>query len=56
MNIITVIRNVPKVNMIGSKHEVSEVIGVPEAGLVFQDKDILVIFGSNNDIQKLIEE
>lgn len=56
VNIITVIRNVPKVNMIGSRHEVSEVIGVPEANLVFREKDILVVFGGNDDIQKLMEE
>ncbi len=56
VNIITIIRSVPKVNMIGTRHEVSEVIGVPEADTVFQEKDILVIFGSNDDIQKLVEE
>ncbi|MFM9951326.1 MAG: potassium channel family protein [Saprospiraceae bacterium] len=56
VNIITVIRNISKVNMIGAKHEVSEVIGVPEADMVFKEKDILVIFGANDDIQKLVED
>ncbi|NUO03355.1 MAG: TrkA family potassium uptake protein [Saprospiraceae bacterium] len=56
VNIITIIRKAPKVNMIGTKHEVSEVVGVPEAHMVFQEKDILVVFGSNADIQKLAEE
>ncbi len=56
VNIITIIRKVPKINMIGAKYEVIEVIGVPEADLVFLEKDILVIFGANKDVQKLAEE
>jgi len=56
VNIVTIIRVSTKLNMIGTKHEVSEVIGVPEADTVFLEHDILVIFGSKGDIEKLVEE
>jgi trk system potassium uptake protein len=50
LNVITIIRNREKTNLIGKKFIIKESIGVPFGTTVLRDNDILVVFGKTKDI------
>ncbi len=55
LNIITIIRKKRNNNILGRKIEKSEVVGIPTPDEVFQNGDILVVFGKDEDIKKYLK-
>lgn len=55
LNIITIIRKKRQNNILGRKIEKREVVGIPTPDKVFQNGDILVVFGKDDDIKKYLE-
>lgn len=55
LNIITILRKKQYTNLIGRKAEKQEVIGMPKPDTVFKEKDILVVFGKNSNIDKYLK-
>lgn len=55
LNIITILRKREYTNLIGRKAEKQEVIGMPKPDTVFKEKDILVVFGKNSEIEKYLK-
>ncbi|PKP14762.1 MAG: potassium transporter TrkA, partial [Bacteroidetes bacterium HGW-Bacteroidetes-23] len=55
LNIITVMRKKEKTNLFGNKIVSSEVIGLPTSATVINPDDVLVVFGLNKDISKLLD-
>ncbi len=53
LNVVTIIRREQKTNIIGVSREVKNVLGVINAETVIEKGDVLVVFGSKKDIQKL---
>jgi trk system potassium uptake protein TrkA len=53
LNVITIIRKMQKTNMIGVNREKREVLGVINAETRIERGDVLVVFGSKKDVQKL---
>ncbi|MHA7942545.1 potassium channel family protein [Formosa sp. 3Alg 14/1] len=53
LNIVTILRKKEKVNIIGNKTVIKEVIGIPGADTIIQENDILVVFGLDDDISKI---
>ncbi|HYG41248.1 MAG TPA: TrkA family potassium uptake protein [Cytophagales bacterium] len=56
INILTILRNKERINIIGNKHTESEVIGVVGPNTTFNEGDIVVLFGKMKDINRFIEE
>ena len=56
LNIVTILRKKERINVIGNKTVSREVIGLPIAETIIQDHDILVVFGSNEDISKICDK
>ncbi|CDF81138.1 potassium uptake protein, integral membrane comp onent, KtrA [Formosa agariphila KMM 3901] len=56
LNIVTILRKKEKTNLIGNTTVIKEVIGIPSAETVIQDNDILVVFGSDDDISKICDK
>ena len=56
LNIVTILRKKERINVIGNKTVSKEVIGLPIAETIIQDHDILVVFGSNEDISKICDK
>ena len=56
LNIVTILRKKEKKNLIGNTTVIKEVIGIPTAETVIQDHDILVVFGSDDDISKICDK
>ncbi len=54
--VLTTIKQTIEKNMIGVPRKVSNVQGVITAKTVFEKDDIMVLYGKDNDIQKLLEE
>mgnify|MGYP000851223359 FL=1 len=52
--ILTIIQNKEKQNLLGMPHNIPYVQGIPDPETKFQKDDILVIYGSNKDIQNFI--
>lgn len=52
LNLITIIRNIEKKNLIGKKTVVKETIGRTSPETVVLKDDILVVYGNNKDIEK----
>lgn len=55
LNIITILRKKRYQNLIGRKAEKQVVIGMPRPDTVFQEGDILVVFGKNSSIDKYLK-
>jgi len=55
LNIITIIRTEEKINLIGIKRKKQKVLGVVSPNTELLKGDILVIFGSTEDIQKFMD-
>lgn len=57
INLVTVIQEVEKTDIeyLG-KRKARKVLGVPEAGMKFENDDILVLFGKDRDIRKFLDE
>ncbi|WP_299776642.1 TrkA family potassium uptake protein [uncultured Formosa sp.] len=53
LNIITILREKEKINLIGNATLIKEVVGIPSAETIIQKNDILVVFGLNDDISKI---
>ena len=56
LNIITILRKKEYTNIIGRKSSKKEVIGMPKPETVFQQNDVLVVFGKKSDIEKYLEK
>lgn len=56
VNLITIIRQDKKKSLIpfGSNSEEIEVIGVPDSSYIFKKDDILVVFGGENSLKKIL--
>lgn len=50
--ILTIIRDAQEKNFLGRSKTVANVQGIPEPTTVLQQNDIIVIYGSNEDLQK----
>lgn len=50
--ILTIIRDTQEKNFLGRSKTVANVQGIPEPTTVLQQGDIIVIYGSNEDLQK----
>jgi trk system potassium uptake protein len=55
LNIITIIRTEEKINLIGIKRKKQKVLGVVLPDTTLLKGDILVVFGSTEDIQRVME-
>ncbi len=55
LNIVTIIRTEEKINLIGIKRKKQKVLGVVLPDTVLLKGDILVVFGSTEDIQRVME-
>ncbi|WP_159022020.1 TrkA family potassium uptake protein [Formosa sp. L2A11] len=53
LNIITILREREKINLIGNPTLIKEVVGIPSADTIIQKNDVLVVFGLNDDISKI---
>lgn len=53
LNIITILRKREKTNIIGNTTSIMEVIGIPAADTIIEKDDILVVFGSNDNISRI---
>lgn len=51
--ILTIIRDAQEKNFLGRSKTIANVQGIPEPTTVLQQGDIIVIYGSNEDLQKL---
>jgi trk system potassium uptake protein TrkA len=54
--VLTTIKQTIEKNLIGIPRKVSNVQGVITAKTVFEEGDIMVLYGNDNDIQKLLQE
>lgn len=54
INVVTLIRQHPKKNILGKAIKAQEVVGVLKPDTLLMADDIMVIFGRNNDIQRFI--
>ncbi|UNY99600.1 TrkA family potassium uptake protein [Zhouia spongiae] len=50
LNVVTIIRDCKKTNLLGNKMQKKEVIGIPNNNTKLQKNDILIVFGNNSDI------
>lgn len=55
LNIITLIRKKQHINLLGRAIEKREVVGLPKPDMVFQQGDILAVFGKDTDIKKYLK-
>lgn len=56
LNIITILRQREKTNIIGNTTTIMEVIGIPSADTIIEKNDILVVFGQNDNISKICDK
>lgn len=56
LNIITILRQREKTNIIGNTTTIMEVIGIPAADTIIEKNDILVVFGQNDNISKICDK
>lgn len=54
--LLTTIKIKETTNFIGNKRNISKVQGVATADLLFEEKDILVIYGANQDLKQFIKQ
>jgi len=55
LNIITVIRKKYHTNLLGRNIEKREVVGLPRPDMVFQNGDVLAVFGKDTDVKKYLK-
>ncbi len=55
LNIITIIRKKHHTNLLGRIIEKREVVGMPKPDMVFQNGDVLAVFGKDTDIKKYLK-
>lgn len=53
LNVVTIIRDSTKTNLLGNKMQKKEVIGIPSHDTKLQKNDILLVFGKNDDVSRL---
>ncbi len=53
LNLVTIKKDIKKKKF--GKHEFGSIIGIPNPEYIFNDKDVLVLFGSKNDIEKFLQ-
>lgn len=56
LNIITIIRKKYHTNLLGRHVEKREVLGLPKPDVVFQEGDILAVFGKDSNVKKYLKE
>lgn len=56
LNIITIIRKTNHTNLLGRNVEKREVVGLPKPNMIFQQGDILAVFGKDSDVKKYLKE
>lgn len=54
--ILTIIRATQEASFLGGSKTVARVQGIPEPSTTFEANDIIVIYGSNEDLQKFAKE
>ncbi|MEQ8908080.1 MAG: TrkA family potassium uptake protein [Vicingaceae bacterium] len=54
--VLTTIKKKEEKNLLGMNHDVNQVQGVASPKTVLEENDIMVIYGDNKDIRRLIEE
>jgi trk system potassium uptake protein TrkA len=54
--VLTSIKQIKERNLIGIPKKVSKVQGIATAKTIFSDGDIMVLFGRNDDIQRLLKD
>jgi len=55
LNIITIIRTNKHTNILGRTVTKREVVGLPKPEMIFEEGDILVVFGKDRDIKKYLK-
>ncbi|MBA6313703.1 TrkA family potassium uptake protein [Cellulophaga baltica] len=55
VNIITIIRQQKKKNILGSTYTKKDVLGTPDPNTVLQKGDILVVFGKDKNIKRILK-
>lgn len=57
LNLVTVKKNIKeKGSLISGEYDVNQVIGIPSPTYVIKDDDILVLFGEEKNIRKLVDD
>jgi trk system potassium uptake protein TrkA len=55
VTVITIIHEIERTNMLGKKSITKKVLGVVNGNTKIEGGDILVLFGSSKDIQRILE-
>jgi trk system potassium uptake protein TrkA len=55
VTVITIIHEIERTNMLGKKSIIKKVVGVVNGDTKIEAGDILVLFGSSKDIQRILE-
>jgi trk system potassium uptake protein TrkA len=55
VTVITIIHEIERTNMLGKKSITKKVLGVVNGDTKIEAGDILVLFGSSKDIQRILE-
>lgn len=55
LNIITIIKKKYHTNLMGRNVEKREVVGLPKPDMVFEQGDVLVVFGKDADVKKYLK-
>jgi trk system potassium uptake protein TrkA len=53
LSLVTILRQEIRTNFLGSKLESKRALGIPKPDAVFQENDVLVVFGRYGDLQKM---
>jgi trk system potassium uptake protein TrkA len=53
LSLVTILRQEIRTNFLGSKLERKRALGIPNPDAVFQENDVLVVFGRYGDLQKM---
>ncbi|MGI9158237.1 MAG: potassium channel family protein [Saprospiraceae bacterium] len=53
LSLVTILRQEIRTNFLGSKLESKRALGIPNPDAVFQENDVLVVFGRYGDLQKM---
>lgn len=53
LSLVTILRQEIRTNFLGSKFESKRALGIPNPDAVFQENDVLVVFGRYGDLQKM---
>ncbi len=56
LNLVTVLRRKGATSLSSAAPQIEKIIGVPEPGRVFEDGDILLLFGTEKNVQRLLRD